>query len=115
LSTKGPYHNHYPQRRKALTQVARRDHQDRLGEILHDGRAEKHDCPYTEYLHSQHWQIVRQRALKSANKRCSNCGDRYALRVHHLLYNTLWREHDYDVIVLCDTCHNMLHGQLIYP
>jgi hypothetical protein len=114
MPSKIPYHNRYPQRGKALARQVRQEHRDHLGDVLHDGRAEQHPCSYFEYLQSKHWKIVRERALKLAGQVCSNCASRYNLCVHHLRYETLWREHDFDVVVLCDTCHNMLHGQLIY-
>lgn len=79
-------------------------------DVLHDGRAEQQDIAYTDYLQTEHWQIVRQRALDLGYHLCAHCGARYQLNVHHAIYRRLWCEQARDLIVLCWTCHGLEHG-----
>jgi hypothetical protein len=88
---------------------------DLRGQSLHDGIKEKRDVPYHVYLISRHWRIARAKAIALAGSRCSVCGDKRHLNVHHITYDNLWHEYANDVAVLCNTCHNMLHGQYIHP
>lgn len=88
---------------------------DLRGPLLHDGTREKQDIPYRLYLLTRHWRIARAKAIALADGKCSTCGDKYRLNVHHLTYAHLWHEYANDVSVLCETCHNMLHGQYIHP
>lgn len=88
---------------------------DLRGHALHDGTKEKKNLSYVDYLKSRHWSIVRKLALKATNSRCSNCDNNRDLNVHHLTYENLWHEYANDVTVLCNTCHNMLHGLYIHP
>lgn len=83
--------------------------------FFHDGRANCREMPYVEYLLTPHWKITRKRAVALAGGKCSNCGDLHKLQVHHLTYDHLWYEYTSDLVVLCDTCHSMIHGQYIHP
>ena len=88
---------------------------DLRGQLLHDGLREKQDMPYGGYLLSKHWRIARKKALELAGAKCSVCGSCYRLNVHHVTYDNLWHEYANDVVVLCEACHSMLHGQYIHP
>lgn len=106
-------------RREANTFAARHSKKnpkpvDLRGTVLHDGANEKHDMPYADYLRTRHWQIVRKLAIRRAGGKCSNCESTKRIQVHHLTYANLWHEYTNDVVVLCDVCHNILHGQYIY-
>ena len=83
---------------------------DLRGVILHDGTSERSNIDYRAYLQTRHWRIVRKMALHLAHYHCGNCGGAQRLRVHHLTYENLWHEYSNDVTVLCDDCHNLLHG-----
>jgi hypothetical protein len=66
--------------------------------------------PYSEYLRTPHWQAIRTRVLQRADgicKRCHVMGRR--LDVHHLTYDRLGREREWDLRVLCDACHAAEH------
>jgi len=65
--------------------------------------------PYSRYLNSKHWEIVRRRALAVAEGRCFYCGAKESLDVHHLTYRRRGCELDEDLIVLCRTCHTDEH------
>jgi hypothetical protein len=53
----------------------------------------------------------RNRALRLASWRCSRCGEKRHLEVHHKTYERLGREYDQDLEVLCETCHERHHGR----
>ena len=65
---------------------------------------------YTEYLYSKWWRTKRLQKLHSAGNRCNHCGSYLNLEVHHLHYNSLGREKNRDLEVLCHDCHSKLHG-----
>lgn len=68
--------------------------------------------PYPEYLRSQHWRTVKQRALYRAGFQCKACEGAQQLDVHHLTYKRRAREAESDLIVLCRGCHAKAHEML---
>lgn len=67
---------------------------------------------YLAYLNSPEWRARRNEALKAAKYRCSQCGAKRDLQVHHRTYERLGREPLEDLAVLCFTCHNGEHIRL---
>lgn len=67
------------------------------------------DMAYSEYLSTEHWKDVRDRALKRAKNRCQLCNGADGLQVHHRTYENIGHEHQEDVIVLCRECHKRHH------
>lgn len=61
---------------------------------------------YQEYLDSKDWQRRRKQLIK---KKCEWCPQKHELNVHHLSYDNLGQETEYDVITLCKRCHKDLH------
>lgn len=60
---------------------------------------------YAEYIRTEHWQLLKQAALKHAKYRCQLCNARGILNVHlradeHRSYESLA-----DIAVLCQTCY----------
>lgn len=69
-----------------------------------------HTWYYNTYLKSKHWKRKRKRALCNAGFSCQECGNRGSLQVHHLSYKNLGNEQDYDLKVLCRSCHREVHN-----
>lgn len=65
--------------------------------------------PYREYLATQHWEMLRKRALESAKHRCQTCNSRGELHTHHRTYESIGSEELSDLIVLCSKCHKLFH------
>lgn len=67
--------------------------------------------PYAGYLSSESWRRARKRALSRAGGFCQRCrcSSRH-LQVHHLTYDRLGQEYESDLLVVCGTCHEDLHG-----
>lgn len=45
------------------------------------------------------------------NYKCAKCGARNKLQVHHLSYQHLGDELDCELMVLCHSCHQKVHGR----
>ncbi|MEM9214040.1 MAG: HNH endonuclease signature motif containing protein [Cyanobacteria bacterium P01_F01_bin.150] len=66
--------------------------------------------PYCEYLKTDHWQSIRQVALKRAGYACQVCNSKGILDVHHRTYERRGDEALSDLTVLCRQCHSTHHG-----
>lgn len=64
---------------------------------------------YAEYIRSDRWRATREWALERAGHRCQVCNGTERLQVHHRTYENLGAERPGDVIVLCDSCHELYH------
>ena len=72
---------------------------------------------YKSYLRSPHWVSKREEYLSSptgerSGKKCIVCGNS-RVSLHHLTYDTLYRERvAFDFVLLCGDCHKLLHEHL---
>lgn len=67
---------------------------------------------YKDYLLTDHWLRFKREAVKNAMNRCQLCSATDSvLNVHHKTYKTKGFETFNDVIVLCESCHKMVHGR----
>jgi len=60
---------------------------------------------FAEYIKTEHWQLLRQAALKHAGYRCQLCNARGILNVHLRADENRGRESLNDVVVMCENCH----------
>ena len=60
------------------------------------------------YLKSDEWKTKRKHILLRDNNKCVCCQDD-ATQVHHISYNNVFSEHSYDLISVCNDCHNKIH------
>ena len=60
---------------------------------------------YYEYLESKEWKAKRQEAFAYYGERCSLCGKKKNLQVHHIHYKSLGNEDVKDLTILCGGCH----------
>jgi hypothetical protein len=65
---------------------------------------------YAIYLTSQEWHTKRAKVLKRANGICEGCLERKATQVHHLTYGHIYKEFMFQLIAICDGCHDRLHA-----
>ena len=65
---------------------------------------------YNEYLQSDKWKYKRKRVLKRDCNLCQACLIRNATQVHHLTYAHVFDEPLFDLVSICDVCHEVLHG-----
>lgn len=64
---------------------------------------------YNAYLRSFAWAVKRGEALKRDAYQCQNCFAP-AEEVHHLTYENVGREPLSDLVSLCKSCHDGIHG-----
>ncbi len=65
---------------------------------------------YNDYLKSDVWRAKRERVLKRAQGICEGCGIQPASQVHHLTYEHKMEEFLFELVAVCDTCHDRLHA-----
>jgi len=68
-----------------------------------------HKTQYALYLRSPEWQHKRQLVLNRDGRKCQVCESREKLEVHHLTYARKYNESLYDLVTLCETCHEIAH------
>jgi hypothetical protein len=66
---------------------------------------------YSEYLRSPEWASKRALVFQRANGMCEGCGIREATQAHHLTYARVGREMLFDLVAICDACHEVVHGR----
>lgn len=64
---------------------------------------------YEEYLHSTEWRSKRALVLKRSSGECEGCGLSRATQVHHITYARLGNEMLFDLVAVCDECHERIH------
>lgn len=75
-------------------------------------RAEKPTkTKYQDYMQTAAWREKRSERLEMDGYCCALCGDKNDLEVHHLTYDRLGNESMEDLITVCHSCHEMLHGR----
>jgi len=69
------------------------------------------DERYKAYLESDWWKTTREKYIKSIGNKCECCGKPFDLQVHHLTYEHLGFERDYELKCLCRNCHQWIEEQ----
>lgn len=65
---------------------------------------------YEAHLESDKWHMIRRRVFARSRGDCEGCGLRKATQVHHLTYTRLGDEMLFDLVAICDECHEKIHG-----
>ena len=65
---------------------------------------------YTEYLQTDAWREKRAQALRRDNGVCQGCLERRATQVHHLTYAHVGNELLFELIAICEECHERAHA-----
>lgn len=65
---------------------------------------------YKEYIQSAEWKAKSFQRKKIDGFKCTKCGRRTGLNVHHLTYAHLYDEPMEDLTTLCRICHTKKHG-----
>lgn len=66
---------------------------------------------YTAYLQTTDWRLKRQAVMTRANNWCEGCRARNATQVHHLSYAHVFNEFLFELVAVCDTCHQRIHAE----
>jgi len=65
---------------------------------------------YDQYLQSEIWRKKRVSVMARSNGICSACRCAQATQVHHMTYDRVGAEPLFDLVAVCDSCHEQLHG-----
>jgi len=66
-----------------------------------------HSREYLWHLESPEWRRTVRDAIEGQGGGCAACGWSSHLQGHHLSYARLGEEEWYDVVALCETCHEV--------
>lgn len=64
---------------------------------------------YHEYLKSDKWRTIRNKILNRCKYICEGCLIREAVHVHHITYNNIGNELAFQLVGLCEECHETAH------
>lgn len=77
-------------------------------------RAVGHTSPfYKEYIMSDAWKAKRREAIKHYGQNCNQCKTFLPInkiQVHHVTYKRLGKELLEDLMIVCKSCHEKIHG-----
>lgn len=74
-------------------------------------KAIRDDARYRAHIQSPEWRAFRAEVIKARGGKCEICPSWSRLQVHHLTYERLGAELPGDVLVVCQECHEALHGR----
>lgn len=74
-------------------------------------KAEEWWNKYHDYLDSEAWKTKRALVLNRDRHQCQGCCQKPATTIHHLTYDNVFNEPLYDLVSLCDECHEKAHHQ----
>lgn len=67
---------------------------------------------YDWYINSAQWRAKRQEVLERDNYVCCGCRKRKATQVHHLTYDHIGQELLWELVSVCDDCHQVVHPHM---
>ena len=76
-----------------------------------DQQSKKWWAEYSDYLTSLEWRKKRTLVLERSKGICEGCLQNKATQIHHLNYNHQGDELLFELVALCDDCHNKVHGK----
>jgi hypothetical protein len=66
---------------------------------------------YDAYRQTATWQNVRRKVLERDARLCQACRNAEATQVHHLTYERVFNEALFDLVSVCQKCHETIHGE----
>jgi len=69
---------------------------------------------YYEYLTTWEWTFKAKKRKNMDGNKCTLCGDRKRLAVHHLTYKNVGAEKLQELRTLCRTCHEDVHTDVTH-
>jgi len=64
---------------------------------------------YRDYIASPEWKSRRAKVMKRCGGVCEGCGDSPAVEVHHLSYRHFMEEFLFELVGVCERCHDRYH------
>ena len=69
------------------------------------------DWYYKTYLPSREWRAKSHAVLRRCNYICEGCGTNKAILAHHLAYTNVGNEFLFELVGLCQDCHDSIHSK----
>lgn len=66
---------------------------------------------YREYLKSEKWHKKRKLVMERDKGICQSCLSTQATQVHHKSYKNVFDEPLFDLVAICDPCHERYHDK----
>jgi hypothetical protein len=66
---------------------------------------------YAAHLRTPEWRGIRAKVLKRSGGVCEGCGQNRPTQVHHLTYDHIFNEFLFELVAVCDHCHQRLHDE----
>jgi 5-methylcytosine-specific restriction endonuclease McrA len=85
---------------------------EKIGQKHLEMKSDKGNAEYASYLRSPAWKAKREKVLTRANGHCEGCGENTATQVHHLTYQNIYKEFLWELVAICDDCHDRVHQDL---
>lgn len=67
---------------------------------------------HSAYLRTPAWKARRAAVLRRAQGVCEGCGQADATQVHHLTYDHWQNEFLWELVAICDGCHERVHPHM---
>lgn len=83
----------------------------RFIEWVNKNRLSNFHKEYGNYLLSERWRLLRIKILERDKHVCQGCLIAKATQVHHVTYDRLYDECCFDLISVCEDCHNKIHNK----
>lgn len=64
---------------------------------------------YDEYLNTEKWKMLRKKVIMRSGGLCEGCRERPVESVHHLTYAHVGQEFCFELVALCQDCHDRVH------
>ncbi|WP_434654605.1 HNH endonuclease [Pseudomonas sp. R3-56] len=104
-------YNAWLQHRFESSKIDHKNYKNSVRQRLQQGELTWRDnSRFGTYYDSPEWERTRARIIRRDDYQCQACKCS-AECVHHILYDRLGAENDYDLISLCHNCHNVIHKE----
>lgn len=85
---------------------------EKLNKQLLEKRKDEFHKEYSEYLKSPKWRALRDLVLERDKGVCQACLINKATQVHHLTYDNVYNEFAFQLVSVCEDCHNKIHNDV---
>lgn len=96
---------------KRMIEIKKRVHKEYFINVLKIEYVD-FECAYIAYLNSSAWKEKQATILKRDNNMCTYCCSSPATQVHHISYQNLGNESDFELISVCAGCHRIHATQM---
>lgn len=97
---------------RAKSNQARAEWEQRTAELAEQRERQNEEwwARYAEYLQTDEWRERHDLVMRRCRGVCEGCGKAKATQVHHLTYKRVREEMLFDLVGVCDDCHDALHS-----